>query len=111
MYFLLHYDESLARGVTEEWDFVLVDIVVKDDLGNVYTNKNNGGYGSSSGLLRHFNTSEKLNPTATKLIITPVVQLLAADGTDEAGNIYRNRDSSAAKEEFQLEDIVIEIEK
>ena len=111
MSFLLYYDEELSNDVMEKWDFVTVDIIVKDDLGNVYTNKHNGGYSDSFTQLHHTNTFEKLNPEATKLIVTPVVQLLEADGTDENGTIYRNEGSNAAEEEFQLEEIVIEIEK
>ena len=111
MSFLLYYDEELSNDVMEKWDFVLVDIIVKDDLGNVYTNKHNGGYSDSFTQLHHTNTFEKLNPEATKLIVTPVVRLLEADGTDGSGAIYRNEDSNAAEEEFQLEEIVIEIEK
>ena len=111
MSFLLYYDEELSKDVMEKWDFVLVRIIVKDDLGNVYTNKYNGGYGNTSTMLHHSNTFEKLDPEAKKLIVTPVVQLLEADGADENGSIYRNEGSIAAKEEFQLEDIIIEIEK
>ncbi|QUW23102.1 DUF4179 domain-containing protein [Sporosarcina sp. Marseille-Q4063] len=111
MSFLLHYDEELSNDLMQKWDFVRVDIIVKDDLGNVYTNKHNGGYSDSFTQLHHTNTFEKLNPEATKLIVTPVVQLLEADGTAANGSIYRNEGSNAAEEKFQLEDIVIEIEK
>ena len=111
MSFLLHYDEELSNDVMQKWDFVRVDIIVKDDLGNVYTNKHNGEYSNSFTQLHHSNTFEKLDPEATKLIITPVVQLLEADGSDENGAIFRNKDSTAAKEELQLEEIVFEINK
>jgi len=111
MSFLLFYDELITEEVKEKWDFVLVDIVVKDDLGNLYTSEHNGGYSDVSTLLQHSNTFNKLDSEATNLIITPIVRFLEADGTEENGSIYRNEDSTAAKEEFQLEDIIFEINK
>lgn len=111
MSFILYYDEELSNYGMNKWVSVLIDMIVKDDLGNVYTNKHNGGHSDSFTQVHHTNTFEKLNPEATKLIVTPVLHLLEADGTDENGNIYRDEGSNVAEQEFQLEEIVIEIEK
>lgn len=111
MSFLLFYDEILSKDVMDNWDFVTMNIVIKDDLGNVYTTKHNGGYSNSFHLLHHTNTFEMLHPEATKLIITPTVELLEADGTDKNGSIFRNENSTAAMEEFEMEDIIITIDK
>lgn len=111
MSFMIYYDENLTTELMELWDFITVDIVVKDDIGNEYANRHNGGSSNSSTLLNHTNTFERLDPKATKLIITPVVQLLERDGTTEYGAIYRNQDSTAPMEEFEMDEIVIEIEK
>jgi len=111
MSFIVNYDVSISKEVDEKWDFECIDIKeVKDDLGNVYVSSWDGGY--SEGDIFHYTyTLEKLNPGASKLIVIPIVRLLAADGTDERGNVYREENSSAPDEVFELEPIVIEIEK
>lgn len=111
MSFLLFYDEILSKDVMDSWDFVTMRIVVKDDLGNVYTTKHNGGYSNSFHLLHHTNTFEMLHPNATKLIITPTVELSDGDKTDEHGGISRSINSTAPIEEFVMEDIIITIDK
>lgn len=111
MSFIVFYDEKVTKELMEKWDFVSTDIVVKDDVGNIYTNRHNGGSSNSSTILHHTITFEKLDPKATKLIVTPIVQLLEKDGTTEYGAIYRNQDSTAPMEEFEMDEIVIEIEK
>ena len=84
---------------------------MKDDLGNTYTTEHNGGLSKAVLRLYHSNTFGKLDPKATKLIVTPSVELAQRDGTDENGSYYRNEGSTAPMEEFELDDIVIEIEK
>lgn len=106
MSFIIYYDTRAALEKKVEWDFINVSIVVKDDLGNLYTSEHNGGYNS-----QHSNTFEKLDPKATKLIVTPSVELAQRDGTYENGSYYRNEGSTAPMEEFELDEIVIEIEK
>ena len=110
MSFIVFYDEEITAELMKKWDFVDTGIVVKDDLGNEYTNRHNGGSSNSFTLLHHTITFEKLDPKATKLIVTPVVQLLERD-MDENGAIYRKMDSTAPMEEFEMEEIVIDIEK
>ncbi|MGG0670706.1 DUF4179 domain-containing protein [Lederbergia citrisecunda] len=106
MSFIIYYDERVSTEQQIKWDFISVDIEVRDDLGNIYANEHNGGFDS-----QHSNTFEKLNPKATKLIITPSVRLAQRDGTNENGSYYRNEGSTAPMEEFELDEIVIEIEK
>lgn len=77
MSFIVNYDVSISKEVDEKWDFEFIDIKeVKDDLGNVYVSSWDGGY--SEGDIFHYTyTLEKLNPGASKLIVIPIVRLLA----------------------------------
>ncbi|MCG3087286.1 DUF4179 domain-containing protein [Sporosarcina cyprini] len=109
MSFLIFYNEVITTELLREWDFISIDIIVKDDLGHIYENEHNGGFGLTH--VRHTSTFEKLHPDATRLIVTPILKLAQKDGTNENGNIYRNIGSTAPKEEIILDDIVIEIEK
>ena len=84
---------------------------MKDDLGNTYTTEHNGGMSNADLRLYHSNTFGKLDPKATKLIVTPVVELSQRDGTYENGASYRNENSTAPMEEFELDEIIIKIEK
>ena len=111
MSFLLYYDEILSNDVMGNWDFITMRLVVKDNLGNEYTNKHNGGYSNSSHLLHHTNTFELLHPEATKLIITPTVEFSDGDTFHEYGAISRSENSTAPMEEFVMEDIIITIDK
>lgn len=111
MSFLLFYDEILSEDVKDNWDFITTRLVVKDDLGNEYTTKHNGGYSNSMNLLHHTNTFEMLHPDATKLIITPTVEFADGDKIDEHGGISRSINSTAPIEEFEMEDIIVTINK
>lgn len=110
MSFLLYYDEILSKDVLDSWDFITTRLIVKDDLGNEYTNKHNGG-SNSFNLLHHTNTFELLHPEATKLIITPTVEFSDGDTFHEYGAISRSENSTAPMEEFVMEDIIITIDK
>lgn len=108
---VLFYEELVTRELNTKWDFISVRVAVKDDLGNTYTTEHNGGMSNTDLRLYHSNTFGKLDPKATKLIVTPSVELAQRDGTDENGSYYRNEGSTAPMEEFELDEIVIEIEK
>lgn len=110
MSFLIYYDEFVSGALQREWDFISTSLEVTDDLGNVYANQHSGGFSNSSVILHHVYTFEKLDPKAKKLIITPILDLAAADGADERGSRYRNINSTAPMEIVELEDIIIEIE-
>ncbi|WHT48768.1 DUF5643 domain-containing protein [Sporosarcina thermotolerans] len=110
MSFILFYQEFITQELYAKWDFISVGVVVKDDLGHTYAT----GGSSGGGLilrLSHTETFEKLNPKAKKLIVTPRVVLSQRDGTYENGAYYRNESSTAPMETFELDEIIIDIEK
>lgn len=111
MSFLLFYNEYVEKDLQKNWDFILTDVVVKDNLGNVYESQHNGGYSASFPHLYHNFMFQKIDPKATKLIVTPIVELSDADKFYEYGGKSRSINSTAPIEEFELEDIIIEIEK
>jgi hypothetical protein len=119
MSFIVYFDQVVTEKVRKKWDGVDASIEVKDDLGNSYSGKGNGGSGDKEG----YNTSwsktfEKLDQNATKLIITPHLSLyeytsenhgsveMTRDGSDE---IQIPKKSGKGKEEYILEDIFIEL--
>jgi len=109
MSFIINYDTSFTEEVDGKWDFEFVDIKeVRDNLGNVYLDSSVKG--DSNRILYHSITVKKLDPDASSLIITPIAELSMADGRDEYG-IYRHKNSKAPIEIFELEPIIVEIEK
>lgn len=123
MSFIVHYDQKASKQAIEKWDDVNVEVEVKDDLGNIYSGEGNGGFGEDSYTMSWSKTFEKLDPNATKLIITPTVELLSFEDpvsdTVETTKNSRGEDVSTstetqianAEEELILEEIVIELEK
>lgn len=111
MSFFIQFEESMTKAVVDIWDFVTTDIEVKDNLGNVYSNEHNGGYGDTAMHFKHTFTFEKLHPNATSLTITPTVTLSMADGKDDNGNIYRTMNSTAPIEKVQLEEVIVDIKQ
>ncbi|MCJ8012966.1 DUF4179 domain-containing protein [Paenibacillus sp. KQZ6P-2] len=122
MSFIVYYDQVVSEKVRNKWGGVDVSLEIKDDIGNHYAGKDNGGFGDDSeGYNIHLsNTFEKLDPKATKLIITPHLSLyehtadnhggveITEDGSKE---IPIPQKSGKGKEEYTLDDIVIELKK
>lgn len=120
MSFLIYYDQIVSDEIRNEWDSVSVGIKVKDDLGNVYDQKHNGGYGGLYSDKYNYiisNTFGKLDSKATKLIITPMVYLCDYEtiGYTQKGKPikanYRLKNSKADEKEFNLDDIIIDLKK
>ena len=115
MSFTIFYEEYYSMSEFAEWDFIDTILEVKDDLGNHYTGGvAGGGYGWDNGkyhVMNYTDTFGKLDPDAQKLIITPVIRFEDADGEDEFGGKYRLINSKAPREEYKLDEIVIEIDK
>jgi hypothetical protein len=122
MSFILYYDQTVDQQVRSQWDAVDVGIKIKDDLGNHYTGQGNGGAGDKEGYNMNWSkTFEKLEPKATKLIITPQLSLynhtsdnhgsveMSRDGADE--QIPLQREQGNEREEIELEDIIVELKK
>ena len=120
MSFIVSYDQEVAKQVSDKWHDVYVELEVKDDLGNVYSGEGNGGLGKDIYNMSLSETFKKLKPSATKLIITPHVTFRSHNSTN-SGGVEFTKDgpkeipiptkSGIGKEEFVLEDIIIELEK
>lgn len=124
MSFIVHYDQKASEQAIEKWDHVDVELEVKDDLGNIYSGEGNGGFGKDAYTMSWSKTFEKLDPNATKLIVTPTVSLLSFDTETpdkfETTKNKRGEDVTTAtigglmanaEEELTMEEIVIELEK
>lgn len=123
MSFIVHYDQKASEQATEKWDHIDIELEVKDDLGNIYSGEGNGGFGQDSHTMSWSKTFEQLDPNATKLIITPTVELLSfEDSVSSEGETTENSRGEIvstntemqianAEEELILEEIVIELEK
>lgn len=122
MSFIVYYNQVISDETRNEWDAVDVDIEIKDDLGNHYVGKGNGGAGERGGYNMNWSkTFEKLDPNATKLILTPQINLYEHTAENH-GSLEITRDegskeivlpkkSGRGREQIKLDDIVIEIKK
>ncbi|KAA0955915.1 DUF4179 domain-containing protein [Sporosarcina sp. ANT_H38] len=118
MSFIVYYNQEVSKKVSDKWHGVDAELEIKDDLGNIYLGVNNGGSGKDSYNMSRSNTFEKLDPNASKLIITPRIR--SYDSTNSGGveftkngpkEILKPVKSGVGNEEFVMEDIVIELEK
>lgn len=129
MSFILQYDQIVSKQTEEKWTNIDVQLEVKDDLGNVYVGEGNGGFGKAPDTMTWSETFGKLDPNATKLIITPTINLVKAVeneqsfvNQDEASvNTTESRDfeesmnttewTTIMEKELTLEEIIIELEQ
>jgi len=116
--FIIYYEQNAAQSVQNKWEDVLVELEVKDNLGNVYVGKGNGGSGPNQYNVNWSTTYDKLNPAATKLIVTPKVMVFSSEyktsyETTKFGykEIELPSKSGKGKEEVVLDEIIINIEK
>jgi Family of unknown function (DUF5643)/Domain of unknown function (DUF4179) len=116
MSFILEYQYAAAAEVTRNWDNIFVEVEIKDDLGNNYEGLGGAGYGIVDLLVNSSSTFGKLDPNATKLIVTPIVTLSDNDslGYDRNGEPikadYRSMDSKADYKEVHLKQIIVELD-
>ncbi len=114
--FQINYNQAVSKEVLREWDMADVDIEVKDNLGHRYVSNYHGGTGKDGVKMTWNKTFQALNPEASKLIIIPKVTLSDYDGVDYdtdssiKGN-YRLMNSKAKLKEFDMDEIIVEIEK
>lgn len=121
MSFIVYYDQIVSESIRNIWDGVDVELEIKDDLGNVYSGQDNGGKGPDSYNISRSKTFEKIDPKATKLIMTPYITLrdytsdnygsveISADG--DKREIMLPEKLGIGKEELVLKDIVVELKK
>ncbi|MEC0091017.1 DUF5643 domain-containing protein [Paenibacillus macquariensis] len=119
--FVIHYDQEVSETVRTKWHAVDVDLEIKDDLGNSYSGEGNGGTGTDSYNMSWSKAFQKLDPLATKLIVTPHITL-RSHTSENYGSILMSRDGESKKipipkksgegqESFALQDILIELNK
>ena len=97
--FILNYKEGVLNDIlNEKYNVIYSELLLKDDLGNTYKSKFNGGKGTL-GVTDYMITFGQLHPDAKTLIFTPVFHFKNLD------NIYES------VETMQLNDIIVEIER
>ncbi|MCG7336754.1 DUF4179 domain-containing protein [Sporosarcina sp. ACRSM] len=121
MSFIIHYNQAATQQVQDKWHEASIKLHVTDDLGNTYSGEGNGGSGPDAYTISWSDTFEKLDPNATKLIITPHITFRIHDASNfssvEITEDGKERvlpippKTGVGKEEFVMEDIVIELEK
>ncbi|MBS4191992.1 hypothetical protein KHA94_17645 [Bacillus sp. FJAT-49705] len=116
--FVMYYDQVVSEEIRNKWQGTYVDLEIKDDLGNVYTGEGNGGSGKDGYYMSWSKTFEKLNPNATKLIVTPHVTNYSSENQtsmemtkDGPKEVKLPEKPGKGQEEFVLEDIIIELKK
>ncbi|GAA0180995.1 DUF4179 domain-containing protein [Clostridium sediminicola] len=114
MSFILEYTQQVPEEYRNDWDNVTTELIVKDDLGNVYKGEVNGGEGNIlTGIMNWSMTFRKLDGKATKLIVTPKVYISTVAGGvsfDEKGNETKLEPIQTKEDrEFFLDDIVIDL--
>ena len=121
MSFIVHYNQQATQQVQDKWHEAYVELEIKDDMGNVYSGEGNGGSGQDAYTINWSKTFEKLDPNATKLMVTPHVTFRIHDATN-SGGVEMTADgkekeisipvkTGVLQEEFVMDDIVIELEK
>ncbi|MFJ7725234.1 DUF4179 domain-containing protein [Neobacillus sp. NPDC097160] len=119
MSFIVYYDQEVSEMVKNKWDGVDVEFEIKDDLGNIYLGEDNGGIADEGSYqMNGSKTFKRLDPNATKLIITPHITLrdynsdnftsveITKDGEKE---IPLPEKPGKGKEQFELKDIIIKV--
>ncbi|AOY77527.1 DUF4179 domain-containing protein [Clostridium formicaceticum] len=114
MSFIMDYTQQVPEVYRANWHYVITELVVKDDLGNVYKGQDNGGHGYiPTGIMNWSMTFGKLDEKATKLIVTPRVYYstnIIGVSIDENGNETKLEPMQINEDrEFLLDDIIIEL--
>ena len=96
--FTVNFHESIQNeSLKENYIMIVSYLDAKDDLGNKYSSRPNGGIGFEEGEKDMSTTFGKLHPNAKKLIFTPHFKLWKADSDNF--------------EIIELEEIIVEIGK
>ena len=97
--FIVNYKEGVHNEMlNKKYNVIYSELLLKDDLGNTYKSKFNGGEGTL-GVTDYMITFGQLHPDAKTLIFTPVFHF------KNLNNIY------TSIETMQLDDIIVEIER
>ena len=117
MSFIVYYNQEVSKDVRKKWDDVDVELEIKDNLGNRYSGEGNGGRGTDPFNISWSKTFQKLDKSATKLIITPHVNLRIHTPNNHGGvemtggkeKKIQVPEKSGGEKNFVLEDIVIDL--
>ncbi|TPV46602.1 DUF4179 domain-containing protein [Bacillus dicomae] len=121
MSFIVFYNQEESKVLRSIWDSADVELEIKDDLGNKYAGEGNGG--TSTVAEPHKSswstTFQKLDENATKLIVTPHVNLRVHTPENHGGVEYVNGKEKkievpkkeAKSKDIVLDDIVIDLKK
>ncbi len=106
--FHLLFEQIDTNKLYEKWDSAIVELLVKDNLGNRYSlEEQSGSYSVHKHSTKWGAIYEKVDPQATQLIITPEVELrnheLIEEDKGYKGSI------TADQKQFQMEDIIIDL--
>jgi len=113
---ILSYRSLISEEVYADWDAVDIELTARDDLGHEYASRSGSSKGTNQdgGMAwAHTQTLEKLNPEASKLIVTPTLRYYVHTkenhgGIDENGKSYTGSDKPAKEDRIiVLDDIVI----
>lgn len=85
MSFTVYYDQEVSEMTKKKSDGVYVELEIKDDLGNLYSGRDNGGMGKEGSYnISWSKTFGKLDSNAKELIITPHITLKDYHSNDYA---------------------------
>lgn len=89
--FNVFFEQKASAAIVEQWDDMTVELSIKDDLGNEYGSMVGGGSGTWEYYqMAWLQTFEKINPNATKLIITPEVYLRNHNAQNHGGVVIED---------------------
>ncbi|WP_134686725.1 DUF4179 domain-containing protein [Brevibacillus migulae] len=114
MSFVMMYSQLVPEAYRNHLVDVTVDFEVRDDVGNIYEGRQNGGQGdTSTGLMNWSMTFKKLDERATKLVVIPTIYCSANSGGvsfDEKGNetIIESK-QSIKNRTFSMDEITIDV--
>ncbi|KEK24672.1 DUF4179 domain-containing protein [Bacillus gaemokensis] len=121
MSFILYYNQEVSKDTRKEWDDADVELEIKDDLGNHYAGEGNGGTSTAAEPYKsHWSTTfQKLNENATKLIVTPHVNLRIRTpenygGVEMSGGKEKKIEvpkREGKNKDIVLDDIIIDLKK
>lgn len=114
MSFVVHYNQIISEQISDQWDDISVELVIKDDLGKLYLGEVNGGISERDSYDIKWNaTFESLDDSATKLFILPRVIFRNTQSSEvemkEQGDKEVTKTNDEGYEEIFLEEIIVEI--
>ena len=107
--FNIMYSQSLNDELSKNWSGLDTSLVVKDDLGNIYDSTSASGY-RYGDIIKFTATFGKVDEKATKLIITPTVNL-KSNNYKSSNNESNVKNNEIVLEDIILDDIVVELDK